>query len=545
MSLEGNAEIIALRILQDPPVENCELRPFVLLRDHKGNQAPDNEELKYKWLRGQKRVCSLQRCTGGATIQCVYCLKLRRPAHMTFFCSREHFAQAWPTHKELHVNPKQGLGGELAWLDDDCETEDLRALVDEPKRLNARFPPPLANIWAEVASTKLYTPRSDDVGRMLRLEVGNGAECAAWLDTSSVLPEPEAPPARNMNYARIPGSGSFKVFTYNILADIYATRARYHYCPLWSLLWTYRRNNILREILNAKADIICLQEVQADHFEDFIYPKLKEAGYEGLFKAKTRMAMSDNPKQIDGCAIFYREDKFALTEQYSFEFNEAARMHVEQQQQRLGRQVATNYQNSALKRLCKGNIALIVVLEDISVESARTRGARRKRRLCVANTHIFWDPEYPDVKLWQALSLCQELEKFGLNRTRNIPLILCGDFNSTPDSPVYHLLEKGAITDSKVFEFDEYHVLPPLANMIHRLPLRSAYAEINGEPKYTNFTAHFVGVLDYIWYTTASLKCIGVLKVDDEQTLQEYTALPSPRYPSDHIHLLAEYEWTS
>jgi mRNA deadenylase 3'-5' endonuclease subunit Ccr4 len=63
---------------------------------------------------------------------------------------------------------------------------------------------------------------------------------------------------------------------------------------------------------------------------------------------------------------------------------------------------------------------------------------RRKRRLCVANTHIYWDPEFEDVKLWQTWVLCQELEK--LVWDRQLPMLLCGDFNSMPDSPVYDLL---------------------------------------------------------------------------------------------------------
>eukprot|EP00475_Leptophrys_vorax_P005145 TRINITY_DN1309_c0_g1_i1.p1 TRINITY_DN1309_c0_g1~~TRINITY_DN1309_c0_g1_i1.p1 ORF type:complete len:652 (-),score=171.69 TRINITY_DN1309_c0_g1_i1:995-2950(-) len=552
----GTSEITAVRILQDPPVENCELRPFVLLRDHKGNQPADMSEevLRYKWFRGQKRVCSLQRCTGGATIQCILCLKLKKPPHLTFFCSGEHFAQAWPTHKELHTTKaNSSVMQDLAagWINDDCEEDDMKA-HDDPKKLSCRFPPPLSNIWAEVSNNKRYTPRSEDVGRMLRLEIStlNKNDSAsdgsvASIDTSSVLPEPEAPPARQMFYTKNPNpSLSFKAFTYNILADMYATRHRYPYCPLWSLLWTYRRNNILREILNSGADIIGLQEVQADHFDDFLYPKLKENGYEGIYKKKTRTANPENPKQIDGCAIFYKEDKFALNEQYSIEYNEAARQHVETQQQRLNRTGGLpnpNYQSLALKRLCKGNIALVVVLEDISVKTGGNRN-RRKRRLCIANTHIFWDPEYSDVKLWQTLVLCQELEKLVLSR--NLPLIICGDFNSTPTSAVYQFLRDGQIPASnEVFDLDEYHVLPPPASVNHRLPLSSAYGEVSGEAKYTNYTGDYVGVLDYIFYTTNQLKAVGVLKVDDEQYLREYTALPSPRYPSDHIPLLAEFEW--
>lgn len=32
-------------------------------------------------------------------------------------------------------------------------------------------------------------------------------------------------------------------------------------CSPWLLHWNYRKRNLLREILNYKADILCLQEV--------------------------------------------------------------------------------------------------------------------------------------------------------------------------------------------------------------------------------------------------------------------------------------------
>jgi endonuclease/exonuclease/phosphatase family metal-dependent hydrolase len=98
----------------------------------------------------------------------------------------------------------------------------------------------------------------------------------------------------------------------------------------------------------------------------------------------------------------------------------------------------------------QGNVALVVVLEEVDsgkasnplmsgMQSSPMRvPPRRKRRLCVANTHIYWDPEYEDVKLWQTWVLCQELEKLVLER--QLPMLLCGDFNSMPDSAVYDLL---------------------------------------------------------------------------------------------------------
>jgi CCR4-NOT transcription complex subunit 6 len=82
-------------------------------------------------------------------------------------------------------------------------------------------------------------------------------------------------------------------------------------------------------------------------------------------------------------------------------------------------------------------------------------------RLIVANAHIFWDPVYKDVKLVQVAILMDEIAKVGdrfakLPARRDldvepptytdgskIPTIVCGDFNSIPDSGVYEYLSKG------------------------------------------------------------------------------------------------------
>lgn len=47
--------------------------------------------------------------------------------------------------------------------------------------------------------------------------------------------------------------------SYNILTDKLATRPLYGYCPSWALTWDYRKQAILKEILDSQADIIALQ----------------------------------------------------------------------------------------------------------------------------------------------------------------------------------------------------------------------------------------------------------------------------------------------
>eukprot|EP00798_Chlamydomonas_sp_ICE-L_P010480 gene10480-8444_t len=85
-----------------------------------------------------------------------------------------------------------------------------------------------------------------------------------------------------------------------------------NYCPAWCLNWHYRKQNLLRELLAYKADIMCLQEVQSDHYIDFWAPELQKASYVAIFKKKTTEIYMDNTNMIDDCATFRRERFFLV-----------------------------------------------------------------------------------------------------------------------------------------------------------------------------------------------------------------------------------------
>lgn len=56
----------------------------------------------------------------------------------------------------------------------------------------------------------------------------------------------------------------------------------------------------------------CLQEVETEQYYNFFLPELKEQGYDGFFSPKSRartMSESDR-KHVDGCAIFYKTEKY-------------------------------------------------------------------------------------------------------------------------------------------------------------------------------------------------------------------------------------------
>jgi mRNA deadenylase 3'-5' endonuclease subunit Ccr4 len=61
--------------------------------------------------------------------------------------------------------------------------------------------------------------------------------------------------------------------------------------------------------------------------------------------------------------------------------------------------------------------------------------------------------------------------------------------------------------------------------------------------QHTNYTGHFKGTLDYIFYTKSALLVTQLLDVDEEEVLRAHTALPSPQFASDHVSLLATFDW--
>jgi len=136
--------------------------------------------------------------------------------------------------------------------------------------------------------------------------------------------------------------------------------------------------------------------------------------------------------------------------------------------------------------------------------------------------------------------------------SRDSALILCGDFNSEPQSAVYEYLVSGSIEGEHYPELDTcdnasnnssngnaVRVLPPnLRSIVHDVDLASMMHSVLGsEPHFTNFTAKFKGTLDYIFYTPSRLRIMAATSIPDEQDIRAVSGegLPSTCYPSDHM----------
>lgn len=374
-------------------------------------------------------------------------------------------------------------------------------------------------------------------------------------------PVPLPPPARSMLYLQDGppdiGQDSFKVFSYNILCDNYVNIQQYPYVPLAALAWDYRKELILQEIQAHDPDFVCLQEVNTDSFEDFLKPKLTYSDYEGIFWPKTRAkTMSEKDAKVaDGCATFYKTSKYILLDKQLVDFAKIA----------IHRPDMKNQPDIYNRVMPRDDIAVVTFFEN------RLTGTR----VIVTNTHIFWNPAYADVKLIQIAILMEYISKLiekyvrwpaykdkkstitGENpdpetpadsmeytSSAQLPLVLCTDLNSTPDSSVYVLLSTGRVEPDHP-ELGSYQYGHFTRDGIqHPFSLRSVYSLLDGTPNaltFTNYTPGFVGMIDHIWYSTHALETTALLGPVDAEYMKRVPGFPNYHFPSDHLSLLAEF----
>ncbi|XP_052071498.1 CCR4-NOT transcription complex subunit 6-like isoform X2 [Mytilus californianus] len=364
-----------------------------------------------------------------------------------------------------------------------------------------------------------------------------------------------APPERQWMFLSPPdktkATATFTVMCYNVLCDKYCTRQLYGYCPSWALNWDFRKKGIMDEIKHYMADIICLQEVETDQFYNFFLPDLKAIGYDGIFSAKSRartMTESER-KHVDGCAIFYRTNKFTLIKEHLIEFNKLAMANAEGSDDMLNRVMT------------KDNIGMAALLEtkEGAYENVPPQESQVRQPVMISTAHIHWDPEFSDVKLIQTMMLVNELKKIteetiqsyklGTSDVNTIPLIMCGDLNSLPDSGVVEYLVSGKVAsnheDFKEISYEEILHRICVKNekeiLSHDFRLSKAYDDIM---PFTNYTYDFKGVIDYVFYSREHFNLLGLLGPLDEGWFRQNKVVgcPHPHIPSDHFSLLVDFE---
>ncbi|KAJ4443448.1 hypothetical protein ANN_05117, partial [Periplaneta americana] len=248
--------------------------------------------------------------------------------------------------------------------------------------------------WVEVGSGYYYTPSISDIGCHLKLVCApqKGSVEGPTSDVVSTNPVEagpgECPFESRHAFTKEQLSGeTFRVVSYNILADLYADsdvarKELYPYCPAYALSIDYRKQLIMKELLGYNADIICLQEVDSKVFQYDLNPILSSIGYDGIFSKKGG-AVSE------GLACIFRKSRFRCVDSHNIHLAEELR---------------TNPLFTELWDKIKENEALASRITDRTTCSqfvVLDSVDNPNERLVVANTHQYFHPDADHIRLLQ------------------------------------------------------------------------------------------------------------------------------------------------
>jgi len=209
--------------------------------------------------------------------------------------------------------------------------------------------------------------------------------------------------------------------------------------------------------------------------------------------------------------------------------------------------------------------------------------------IIVATTHLVFNPYRGDWKMKQAIHLMAEINNQinKLDHHQSVPVIICGDMNSTPDSPLVNYftdyemeinnLQCSKVSGQRPPNTNNYYKkrhsnqgMSPLSAMPFYAsgldPKRSCYAlpeDIQNQnyefkiSKMVDLSSAYEGYhrpttivsdgneavmecLDYIFFSQKNLQLVRRLELPDQ-----YEFIPNQNNGSDHLSLTAEFIFTA
>jgi len=301
-----------------------------------------------------------------------------------------------------------------------------------------------------------------------------------------------------------------KVASYNVLSDSYSTRTSYPACSPSDLDPTVRLSRIFKLLKRCITEnsIICLQEVSTSwtasfvsffeaHYYHFVYDLYggKASGYMGVAIAYPRYKFSVVSVTLKRVSDLMEERPYGVTEDIF--------------------QRAQEFANA------------VVFTQLKIVPDGPEFGIGTYHMPCLYGS--IDNMKIMALHLSFLMAYCQIV-------SFTKPLIVAGDFNFYPSDSTYQLVYTGS--------------LPP--NHPHSVeatfqPMRSAYAELGGEPEYTcvsfNNNDLKTEVLDYIFVSREwNVKQVTRPHTIAHLRTQGVRCFPSEREPSDHVMICAVLE---
>lgn len=312
-------------------------------------------------------------------------------------------------------------------------------------------------------------------------------------------------------------SSTVRVLTWNLLSDQVVKAQTEPYVkdyedPVSACKWEKRRALIVAEVSTQRPDVIAFQEVSQLMWRN-LSADLKDLGYEGVHQGYPY-----GPSNAEyGIAIFWRMPWKA---------------------------VATN-----ARKMAEHGDFLATCPPQYQQQPHWALGASLVgpggRRLAVASMH--GQAKGPEqLRIAQALTTLsvalEASEKAGCNPP-DVPVIICGDFNTVSDSKMrfqdaikrWEHYAEGPVT---------HEYLTKTTGLMDALTHKPGFAKDDRSaftfavpPEAPALTGQ---VIDFMFHTSG-LAPIGCLQLDHDATMQGRPLLPHSGYPSDHIHLVCDF----
>lgn len=388
--------------------------------------------------------------------------------------------------------------------------------------------------WIHVGDGYLYVPNTSDIGCKLKITCipKKGAQIGPMVQIISNNPVEAGPglcpfEIRHAFTKNKLSGKSFRVTSYNILANVYSTtelskEVLYPYCPTYALSMNYRKLLLFKELKGYNADIICLQEVDKEVYNNDFLLILSTLNYNSVYNTKNDLQ--------EGLAIFYNQERFdKLSCSYSI----------------ISNGTDLNGFNALWLQIQNKNVKETFLNKSTLIQIIALRSKENSEILIVCNTHLFFRPEAKHIRLLQAYYCLVYSQNFAReikekNQDCNVSILYCGDFNSVPETGVYQLMVNKYIPEDCTDWKSNPNECIDNISLKHDLNLSSAYSTA----EYTNYTAGFCGCLDYIFYQKDYLEIEQVVPMPSKDELSLHTALPSVVFPSDHISLCVDLKWS-
>uniref|UniRef100_A0A182WGX1 2',5'-phosphodiesterase 12 n=1 Tax=Anopheles minimus TaxID=112268 RepID=A0A182WGX1_9DIPT len=391
--------------------------------------------------------------------------------------------------------------------------------------------------WEQVSTELTYMIQKGDVGYHLKFScTPKDSTGRTGPSTEIISPQPvQAGPGlcpfevRHLFTQQKLKDGQFRVVSYNLLAELYSDSdysrtVLFPYTPPYALEIDYRKQLFVKELLGYRGDIVCLQEVDTKIFSLDLVPFFHQKNLTGHYQAKRNVA--------EGLATFYDVNKFELLESDGVIISEILQRYPE-----LWNQIKDN--KPLVERIENRSTALQLTF-------LRSKHDPRKH-LLVANTHLYFSPDADHVRLLQIgfamLYVREQYERISQQyklQGSDLALLFCGDFNSVPECGIYKLMTERFVGPD--FADWESNKEEAAKNVSLSQPFKMASA--CGCPEFTNYTVGFAACIDYIFYQKEALSVNDVIPMPSQEELSMYEAIPSPVFPSDHVALVANLEWS-